>query len=130
MARSNLSLGTDCTQVSVKTNCGWWIQPLRLSFPTAVTTQHDLPQSVPQSQLKGLTQGLSQPFLQRRTQGYVGHKLSVSQICGRIAKQMMLWEVLIIGQYMTHRRSFLGVCLALDFSFTAGIESPVLGTVF
>ena len=61
----------------------------------------------------------------------MGHKLSVSQLRGRTAKQTND----VLGSVNNRairkpKKIIFGVCLALDFSSTAGIESPVLGTVF
>lgn len=61
----------------------------------------------------------------------MGQELSMSQLHGRIAKQTN--DVLrSVNNRTIHKpkKIILGVCLALAFSFTGGIESPVLGTVF
>jgi len=61
----------------------------------------------------------------------MGQKLSVRRLCGRIAEQAndVLGSV-NNGAIHKPKKIILGICLALDFSSAAGIESPVLGTVF
>lgn len=61
----------------------------------------------------------------------MGHKLSVSQLHGRIAKQTN--DVLgSVNNRTIHKpkKIIWGVCLALAFSFTGGIKSRLGHCVF